>query len=72
MDEDYILIKITDLPVAQGPDGLVVYGVNVLTNESVQIPYSLFQIVAYQALATAKAALEAVQISEIDYPELTI
>lgn len=78
MDE-YILIDITQLPVAGGPAGLVVYGVNTTTNQSVQIPFALFQVIAGQALAKAEQALDALllkieaeQFSETTYPEITV
>lgn len=81
MEEDYILINVTDLPVASSPDDLVVYGVDESTNKSVKIPFSFFHDdVGEEALSKAEDALaalenlplkiEAVQFSDQDFPDI--
>lgn len=77
-------VIITQLTVANTTDGLIVYGVDVKGNISVQIPWHLFEAVAKEALARANSAyteaekannalsdkIESKVFSSNDYPEI--
>lgn len=79
MGEDYVLVKITDLPAAASLEGLVLYGVEVSGDSSVKVPAELFQVLVAAAMAKAESALEIlpskvemIQVGETEYPDLTI
>lgn len=84
--DDYLLIKITDLPVAVNLEGVVLYGVEVNGDRSVQVPVTILQALISAAMSVATTArnkadaaldalplkVEMLPVDETDFPELTI
>ncbi len=84
--DDYLLIKVTELPAAEGLTGVVLLGVETGSDRSVQVPVSILKALidaamleATTARNKADAALDALPIKvemltvdETDFPELTI